>query len=72
MEASIWVLFQATSLLKKTEGVVTLTVCNPNQKKVAQEEEEKAKQSESNNGNNGTAPDVGGEIKTGNTILCLS
>ncbi|XP_066584888.1 multiple PDZ domain protein-like [Prorops nasuta] len=34
---------QATSLLKKAEGVVTLTVCNPNQSKVAKEEEERAK-----------------------------
>lgn len=34
---------QATSLLKKAEGVVTLTVCNPNQSKVAKEEEDKAK-----------------------------
>ncbi|XP_060813970.1 inactivation-no-after-potential D protein [Bombus pascuorum] len=34
---------EATSLLKKAEGVVTLTVCNPNQSKVAKEEEDKAK-----------------------------
>ncbi|CAL7939331.1 unnamed protein product [Xylocopa violacea] len=34
---------EATSLLKKAEGVVTLTVCNPNQKKVAKEEEDRAK-----------------------------
>lgn len=34
---------QATSLLKKAEGVVTLTVCNPNQSKVAKEEEDRAK-----------------------------
>ncbi|XP_033224780.1 inactivation-no-after-potential D protein-like isoform X2 [Belonocnema kinseyi] len=32
---------QATSLLKKTEGVVNLTVCNPNQTKVVKEEQEK-------------------------------
>lgn len=36
-------LSQATSLLKKAEGVVTLTVCNPNQSKVAKEEEDRAK-----------------------------
>lgn len=34
---------EATSLLKKAEGVVTLTVCNPNQSKVAKEEEDRAK-----------------------------
>ncbi|XP_024938329.1 uncharacterized protein LOC107265201 [Cephus cinctus] len=34
---------EATVLLKKTEGVVTLTVCNPNQSKVAKEDEERAK-----------------------------
>ena len=34
---------QATNLLKKAEGVVTLTVCNPNQSKVAKEEEDRAK-----------------------------
>ncbi|XP_011504694.1 PREDICTED: uncharacterized protein LOC105367624 [Ceratosolen solmsi marchali] len=34
---------EATSLLKKSEGVVTLTVCNPNQSKVAEEEERKAR-----------------------------
>ncbi|XP_046620524.1 uncharacterized protein LOC124305311 isoform X2 [Neodiprion virginianus] len=34
---------EATGLLKKTEGVVTLTVCNPNQSKLAKEEEERAK-----------------------------
>ncbi|KAG7205615.1 hypothetical protein KM043_007578 [Ampulex compressa] len=34
---------EATGLLKKAEGVVTLTVCNPNQSKLAKEEEEKAK-----------------------------
>lgn len=35
--------FQATDLLKKAEGVVELTVCNPN---VDPEEEEKKKQQE--------------------------
>lgn len=34
---------EATSLLKKAEGVVTLIVCNPNQSKVAKEEEDRAK-----------------------------
>ncbi|XP_032689961.1 uncharacterized protein LOC116853160 isoform X4 [Odontomachus brunneus] len=33
---------EATSLLKKAEGIVTLTVCNPNQSKV-QEQKDKAK-----------------------------
>lgn len=36
-------LSQATNLLKKAEGVVTLAVCNPNQSKVAKEEEDRAK-----------------------------
>ncbi|XP_051165179.1 inactivation-no-after-potential D protein isoform X1 [Leptopilina boulardi] len=34
---------EATNLLKNTEGVVNLTVCNPNQSKVAQEEEARQK-----------------------------
>ncbi|XP_025158987.1 uncharacterized protein LOC105190328 isoform X2 [Harpegnathos saltator] len=34
---------EATSLLKKAEGVVTLTVCNPNQSKLEQEQKDKSK-----------------------------
>lgn len=39
----LFTISQATGLLKKTEGVVNLTVCNPNQSKLAKEEEERAK-----------------------------
>lgn len=31
--------FQATELLKKAEGVVTLTVCNPNESKTGQDQD---------------------------------
>ncbi|XP_046745237.1 uncharacterized protein LOC124410699 isoform X2 [Diprion similis] len=50
---------EATGLLKKTEGVVTLTVCNPNQSKLAKEEEERAKggDSASPNGIDSSKPD---------------
>uniref|UniRef100_A0ABD2X0H4 Multiple PDZ domain protein n=1 Tax=Trichogramma kaykai TaxID=54128 RepID=A0ABD2X0H4_9HYME len=34
---------EATALLKKAEGIVVLTVCNPNQSKVAEEEERRAR-----------------------------
>ncbi|XP_043285289.1 multiple PDZ domain protein isoform X2 [Venturia canescens] len=54
---------EATGLLKKAEGVVTLTVCNPNQKKVAQEEE-KNKQSELSNCNDGGISAEGNSVKS--------
>ncbi|XP_058790086.1 uncharacterized protein LOC131663616 isoform X2 [Phymastichus coffea] len=34
---------EATALLKNAEGIVTLTVCNPNQKKVAEDEAKRAR-----------------------------
>jgi len=36
-------LLQATELLKKAEGMVTLTVCNPNESKTGQDQKEKQK-----------------------------
>lgn len=37
------IFFKATELLKKAQGVVVLTVCNPNVNKVEQKEKEKDK-----------------------------
>jgi len=39
-------LLQATELLKKAEGMVTLTVCNPNESKTGQDQKEKQKDKE--------------------------